>query len=101
MGYRKAVDVLPDELILEIQNYIDGQMLYIPRKCEKRSCWGEKSGARAQLEKRDRQIYDERISGKTIADLSREYYLSEKSIQRIIRKASPSVHKQTDEEGYN
>ena len=37
MGYRKAVDVLPDDLISEIQKYIDGQMLYIPRKSEEHS----------------------------------------------------------------
>ncbi|MDE6433486.1 MAG: hypothetical protein K2L07_04585 [Lachnospiraceae bacterium] len=90
MGYIKAVDVLPDELILEIQKYIDGEMLYIPRKCEEHSYWGEKSGIRQRLEKRDKKIFDEHISGKTVADLSREYYLSEKSIQRIIRKENPS-----------
>ena len=90
MGYIKAVDVLPDELILEIQKYIDGEMLYIPRKCEEHSYWGEKSGMRQRLEKRNKKIFDEHISGKTVADLSREYYLSEKSIQRIIRKENPS-----------
>ncbi|MBD5472789.1 MAG: hypothetical protein HDR20_07810 [Lachnospiraceae bacterium] len=90
MGYIKAVDVLPDELISEIQKYVDGQMLYIPRKCEEHSSWGEKSGIRARLEQRDNKIFDEYVSGKKIPDLSRKYYLSEKSIQRIIRKASPS-----------
>ena len=43
MGYIKAVDVLPDELLSEIQKYVDGQMLYITRKCEEHSSWGEKS----------------------------------------------------------
>ena len=92
MGYIKAVDVLPDELISEIQKYIDGQTLYIPKRCEKHLNWGEKSGIRKKLEKRDRQIVDEYVSGKTIPDLSREYCLSKKSIQRILRKASPSVN---------
>lgn len=91
MGYIKAVDVLPDELVSEIQKYVDGQMLYIPRKCEEHLNWGEKSGIRKKLEKRDKKIFDEYVSGKAIPDLSREYYLSEKSIQRIIRKTNPSV----------
>ena len=99
MGYRKAVDVLPDELISEIQKYIDGQMLYIPRKSEEHSGWGEKSGIREKLEKRDNRISDEYVSGKAIPDLSREYYLSEKSIQRIIRKANPSGNLQIHKEG--
>ena len=32
MGYIKAENVLPDEIIELIQNYIDGEYLYIPRK---------------------------------------------------------------------
>lgn len=99
MGYRKAVDVLPDELISEIQKYIDGQMLYIPRKSEEHSGWGEKSGIREQLEKRDKKILYEYESGKAIPDLSREYYLSVKSIQRIIRKTIPSEKVRIDKEG--
>lgn len=90
MGYIKAIDVLPEELISEIQKYMDGQMLYIPRKCQEHSKWGEKSGIRKRLEKRDKKIFQEYASGKTISDLSKEYYLSEKSIQRIVRKTSPS-----------
>lgn len=93
MGYIKAVDVLPDELLSEIQKYVDGQMLYIPRRCEEHLNWGEKSGIREKLEKRDQKILDEYISGKAIPDLSREYYLSEKSIQRIIRKRGSSENK--------
>lgn len=90
MGYIKASDVLPEELISEIQKYIDGQMLYVPRKCEEHTNWGEKSGIREKLGKRDKQIFDGYVSGKTIPDLSEEYYLSEKSIQRILRKMNPS-----------
>lgn len=86
MGYIKAVDVLPDELILEIQKYIDCEMLYIPRKCEEHSYWGEKSGIRQRLEKRDKKIFDEHISGKTVADLAREYYLSEKIKESSTKK---------------
>ena len=90
MGYRKASDVLPQELVAEIQKYVDGQILYIPRKCEAHSGWGENSGLRARLEARDGRIYDGYASGKTIPELSEEYFLFEKSIQRIIRKRRPS-----------
>ena len=89
MGYIRAVDVLPEQLILEIQKYVDGQMLYITRKCEEHSRWGEKSGTRENLEKRDRHIFEEYMSGRSTSELSKKYYLSEKSIQRIIRKRNP------------
>ncbi|MDO5336371.1 MAG: CD3324 family protein [Eubacteriales bacterium] len=101
MSYVKASDVLPEELISEIQKYIDGQMLYVPRKCEEHSNWGERSGIRKKLEKRDKQIFDGYVSGKTILDLSEEYYLSEKSIQRIIRKMNPSENTQRIRRDYN
>lgn len=32
MKYIKAIDVLPQEIIEIIQNYVDGEYLYIPRK---------------------------------------------------------------------
>ncbi len=35
MKYIKATDVLPVEILEIIQEYIDGEYIYIPRKCEK------------------------------------------------------------------
>ena len=34
MKYIKATDVLPVEILEIIQEYIDGEDIYIPRKCE-------------------------------------------------------------------
>ena len=31
MGYKKANDVLPHDLLHAVQQYIDGEYLYIPR----------------------------------------------------------------------
>ena len=36
MGYVKAEDVLPEEVLELIRQYIDGELIYIPRKGEKR-----------------------------------------------------------------
>jgi hypothetical protein len=44
MSYVNATDVLPKILIEEIQRYVDGQLLYIPRKNENSLSWGEKNG---------------------------------------------------------
>ena len=39
MGYKKAAQVLPEELLVKIQEYIDGEFLYIPRVSEKKKGW--------------------------------------------------------------
>ena len=86
MSYVNAERVLPAELIRDIQNYVDGQPLYIPRKSERKKSWGEKNGTRKALMKRNRDIYTKFLDGSTIDELTKTYYLSEKSIRRIIRQ---------------
>ena len=44
MSYINADDVLPNILVKEIQKYVDGQLIYIPRKNENLLSWGEKIG---------------------------------------------------------
>ncbi len=84
MKYEKAQEVLPEELVKMIQKYVDGKYLYIPRKNENHKAWGENSGIRTSLKVRNNEIYKKYLSGATINALSEEYYLSEKSIRRII-----------------
>lgn len=84
MGYIKAEEILPIEVIELIQKYVDGQNIYIPRKAEHRAAWGDGTTTRSELIMRNQQIYSEFTSGKSIAELADCYYLSEKSIQRII-----------------
>ena len=84
MKYIKAQKVLPEEVIRIIQQYIDGEFVYIPRKDGKQKAWGEKSGAKDSLKERNKQIFTKYKNGATVADLSRDCYLSEQSIRRII-----------------
>ena len=86
MTYLNAESVLPAELIKDIQKYVDGKPLYIPRKEERKKSWGEKNGTREALLKRNRDIYSKFLTGTTIVELTETFYLSEKSIQRIIRQ---------------
>lgn len=90
MSYKNAAEVLPEKLLFEIQQYAEGEVLYIPKKSPKRIKWGEKSGTRKRLAKRDCEICKDRIMGVSVSDLANKYYLSEKSIQRILRKGIPS-----------
>jgi Mor family transcriptional regulator len=84
MKYVKALDVLPEEIIKIIQEYVDGEYLYVPRKNENHKAWGEKSGIRKSLKVRNMEIYKKYLDGVTIYELTQEYYLTEKSIRRII-----------------
>ncbi|MEY8353081.1 CD3324 family protein [Lachnospiraceae bacterium 54-53] len=84
MGYQKANEILPEDLVELIQNYIDGEYVYIPRKQENKRTWGEGTGAREERKIRDTSIYEDYLSGICVKLLAERYYLSEKSIQRIV-----------------
>lgn len=36
MGYVKAMDVLPREIVEQIQKYVSGEVIYIPKKAGKK-----------------------------------------------------------------
>jgi len=94
MSYIKAEDVLPKHLVEEIQSYVDGKLLYIPRKNENSFSWGEKSGTKEKLAKRNQAIVERFRKGETVEKLSREYFLSEKRIRGILREHEPSENKE-------
>lgn len=91
MSYKKAEQVLPSELIELIQEYVDGKSIYIPRKAKNRREWGQKTNIRVELDKRNKQIYSDYHQGYNIEALANEYFLSEKSIQRIIYEIKKNI----------
>lgn len=91
MGYVKAEEILPMEVIELIQEYVDGRNIYIPRKEKRRAVWGSGTEIREELGLRNRQIYSDFVSGKKVSELAELYFLSEKSIQRIVREEKRSV----------
>ena len=86
MGYKKAFEVLPVEIIDQIQNYVDGKSIYIPKREERKKSWGENTDTRLILSMRNADIYQDYHNGMTIQELSQKYFLVDKSIQRIIRQ---------------
>ncbi|MCC3865432.1 hypothetical protein K0040_14270 [Terrisporobacter petrolearius] len=85
MKYENANDILPSDIIEILQEYIDGKYLYIPRKENNKKSWGEESGFRQELNIRNRKIIKEYNNGKTVKEISQDYYLTEHSIRRIVR----------------
>ena len=86
MSYIKAEEILPEELIRQIQEYADGVYIYIPRKPGTRRAWGQRTDYKAELIIRNDRIRTDYAAGESIATLSRKYHLSEKSIRRILQK---------------
>ncbi|MFT4144493.1 MAG: CD3324 family protein [Mobilitalea sp.] len=84
MGYIRADKVLPIEIIELIQNYIDGENIYIPRKEDNKQTWGNGTRIRQELDERNSSIFADYQQGIQISELAEKYFLSEKSIQRII-----------------
>ena len=85
VSYIKAEEILPEELIRKIQEYADGMCLYIPRKPGTRHSWGQETAYKAELRVRNDQIRGDYAAGTGVLALSRKYYLSEKSIRRILQ----------------
>ena len=84
MGYKKATQILPEELLHQIQEYVDGEYLYIPRTADNRKSWGTATSTRQELITRNRQIFSEYLAGESMEALAGKYFLSLKSIQRIV-----------------
>lgn len=84
MPYKKATDILPKHLIEAISEYVDGGLLYFPKRGEK-DRWGDKSGTRQVLNNRNAQIISRREMGESISDLAKAYYLSEEHIRKILK----------------
>ena len=89
MKYVNAKDVLPPSLLREVQQYLCGELLYVPKNDTKKAAWGQKSGARSSLLSRNRGIIDAYRSGVSVYELMDVYCLSEASIRKIIY--SPAV----------
>lgn len=85
MSYKKAAEVLPAELLDKIQYYIDGEFLYIPRKTDNRKAWGESTCSKSETLLRNEAICRDYQNGLTVPLLAGKYFLSVKSIQRIIK----------------
>jgi len=51
--YIKAEEILPEELLRQVQEYVDGSYLYIPRKPENRRAWGQDTQYRQELRQRN------------------------------------------------
>ncbi|MCM3758207.1 CD3324 family protein [Sporosarcina aquimarina] len=84
MTYMNAQHVLPEQLIIEIQKYVHGETLYIPKLENEYEKWGASSGSRRRLNLRNATIRDSYKKGTCLEDLAQEHYLSVETIKKIV-----------------
>ena len=84
MKYRNASEILPDDLLKELQKYAPGEILYIPSD-KGRKKWGADTGARRFYEQRNEEIrykyFHLKISMEALCD---EYGLSDETVRKIL-----------------
>ncbi|KRG13622.1 hypothetical protein ACA29_08020 [Lederbergia galactosidilytica] len=95
MSYKNGKEVLPPHLLKELQKYIQGELIYIPKQTNQRDIpkqtnqrvgWGEANGSRLALAKRNEEIYRLYREGQSFEELEQTYNLSVDSIRKIIYK---------------
>lgn len=84
MKYTNAANVLPKNLIMEIQKYIQGETLYIPKQESEYKNWGSLSGGRQLLDQRNEAIRDAFNSNSSIEQLAKKHFLSIDTIKKIV-----------------
>lgn len=82
--YINAKDVLPKTLILQIQQYVGGSMIYIPQRDDDKKSWGSYTNSRSEIAERNNEIKEKKKNGATIDDLMSEYHLSYDTIKSIV-----------------
>lgn len=86
MNYRNGKDFLPENLLSQLQEFVEGELIYIPRKSDQRAGWGAVNGTRSRIEQRNLEIQQRFATGISIRELSTQYHLSEDSIRKVLQK---------------
>lgn len=84
MEYKNGMDLFPKELLMEIQKYVSGGLVYIPQAEDKHREWGEVSGIKAEIHIRNNEIKEKFHMGMTIDELALEYCLAIGTIKKIV-----------------
>lgn len=83
MKYTNAAEILPSGLLQEIQSYIEGELLYIP-KSESKQEWGAVSGSKRFYSERNSRIRELFYGGMSVEELAEKFGLSGSTIKKII-----------------
>ena len=83
MKYENAKDILPESLLKQVQLYAEGKVIYIPKRGNAVG-WGEASGCREKLDRRNTLIRSRYSSGRSIMEIAEEFYLSPETVKKLV-----------------
>ena len=83
MKYENAKDILPAGLLAQVQKYAEGRVIYVP-KTDKPKGWGEASGYREKLNKRNAMIRSRYSAGRSIFEIAEEFFLSPETVKKLV-----------------
>lgn len=75
MKCKKVDEILPEELLKEVQKYVKGELIYIPCPEGVRKGWGENSGSKTYLRSRNLEIRSQFCEGFSIDQLTMAFCL--------------------------
>jgi len=75
---------LPDELLSEIQKYIQGKSIYIPKQKDSYKKWGDNTQSKNITSTRNDEIREAFRNGSMVDELCDKYCLSPESIKKIV-----------------
>jgi len=84
MKSKKAQDVFPKSLLDEIQKYVHGELVYIPKRPNTRKKWGADTGAKRLTECRNNDMLQAFKDGMSVEALAIRFCLSEETVKKIV-----------------
>ena len=84
MKYIKAEDVFPKSLLLEMQTYIQGKYIYIPKSPDNHKKWGANTGSKNMTDQRNKEMVQSFRAGISVAQLAELYSLAEDTVKKIV-----------------
>ena len=84
MKYKNAKIVFPKSLLEEIQKYVQGDLVYIPKPSDCYEKWGANTETKEVLARRNKEIINAFQAGMPVVELATRYYLAEETIKKIV-----------------
>ena len=98
MSYPKIYEVLPKDIILQIQDYIEGEVIYIPKRSENKKSWGDCTDTKEILSLRNKKIYYDYCDGISVQQLAQKYFWLKKAFNELLdmKKIIDKFHPKCD-----
>ncbi|MDA5561243.1 CD3324 family protein [Exiguobacterium sp. MMG028] len=88
MKYVNAQHILPEHLLREVQQYVQGETLYVPTPTHTKRKWGTVNGGKQLLEERNEAIRAAFRNGERIDSLAMSYHLATHTIRKIVYRST-------------